>query len=134
MCPEAQTPNFTGSCGTPSRPQRCWSPGARRVTLCLALKFVSASLTQVKFCLPLFCCFCGPGEGGISGLYDIYLPYSKRLISQSLVQGSLSRMALVTPRLRLLFGMLTCAGSKLYLVAAPPHFEVGDRGLVWEPL
>lgn len=65
---------------------------------------------------------------------EIYLPYSKRLISQSLVQGSFSRLALVTPRFRPLFGMLTCAGSKLYLVAAPPPFEVGDLGLVWEPL
>lgn len=59
---------ISGESTSPESLQRCWSPGAWRVTLCLALKFMSASLTQVKFCLPVFCCFCGPGEGGLSGL------------------------------------------------------------------
>lgn len=65
---------------------------------------------------------------------EIYLPYSKILISQSLVQGSLSRMALVIPRFRLLSGMPILCRKQLYLVAAPPTCEVGDLGQVWEPL
>lgn len=113
-----------GRITSPGGPQRCWSPGARRVTLYLALKFVSAGLTQLGFCSPVLCRLCGLG-GIISGLCEISLSYSKRLVSQSLVQGSLSMVALVRPKFRLLFGTTGCwhsAGSKGHLVAAPPTF------------
>lgn len=96
----------------------------RGVTLYLALKFVSAGLTQLGFCSPVLCRLCGLG-GIISGLCEISLSYSKRLVSQSLVQGSLSMVALVRPKFRLLFGTTGCwhcAGSKGHLVAAPHTF------------